>query len=401
MKLKQLKHIIKEEISKVLNEASYNYHVSKFENDGSFQKPYGGGCDNKYNMSGRGTGHFGSGTYFATFKEHDFDKLGDKDENSPFIQIDDRVYRVDFDFYRNLYRVYDERQGNVLHSMLSYVNGFYYVKSDYKSILYQKIERSAEYLGLDCPSYRQLISMAKELENDKSRYESFSTMFMEYNGYNGVNVSGVPSFDNTKFGSVIYDLNKTSLEAVPPKFRKHAFTVKDGASLNTTVHRHGEDSIIDKEMEALEGKVSTYSLKHMPFAKVKRILKNFVYGGGGYDIRELDSDEIDILSDRLQKYYLKLLYSKFQSNLDLRKISDAILKHNAYYWVNYLDKNYQKSGLISLMQAHYGDLDWNLPDEQISKEMTEYYNNIRQYLERNLAYFEIPLLQKFGVNLDV
>lgn len=275
MKLKQLKHIIREEISKVLNEASYNYHVSKFENDGSFQKPYGGGCDTKYSMSGRGTGHFGSGTYFATFKEHDFDKLGEKDENSPFIQIDDRVYRVDFDFYRNLYRVYDERQGNVLHSMLKYVNSFYYVKSDYRSVLYQKIERSAEYLGLDCPSYRQLISMAEELENDGSRPESFSTVFMEYNGYNGVNVSGVPSFDNTTFGSVIYDLNKTSLESVPQKDRKHSFTVKDGTSLSTTVHRWGDDSIFDEEMEALDnGKIRLiHKLKDMPLPGQREYLK--------------------------------------------------------------------------------------------------------------------------------
>ena len=96
-----------------------------------------------------------------------------------------------------------------------------------------------------------------------------------------------------------------------------------------------------------------------------------------------------------------MLYNKFQQNLDIREISDFILKHNAYYWVNYLDRNYKKSGLVSLLQAYYGDLDWNMPDEQFSKEMTEYYNNIRQYLKRDLEYFEIPQLQRLGVKLDV
>ena len=57
------------------------------------------------------------------------------------------------------------------------------------AINYQIISRNAEALNLKCPSYYKLTRMAQEHGKDKDAIQSFSTLFMELNGYNGVNVS--------------------------------------------------------------------------------------------------------------------------------------------------------------------------------------------------------------------
>ena len=41
-------------------------------------------------------------------------------------KISDGVYRVDFDLYKNLFRVFSEEQGDILHTMCSNLNGFYH-----------------------------------------------------------------------------------------------------------------------------------------------------------------------------------------------------------------------------------------------------------------------------------
>ena len=60
-------------------------------------------------MSGRGTGHFGSGMYFSTYREEgkEYDqKYRYSYKSSPeLIQVDDSVYRVDLDIYKNLFKV--------------------------------------------------------------------------------------------------------------------------------------------------------------------------------------------------------------------------------------------------------------------------------------------------------
>ena len=43
----------------------FNYHIGSTD---EFIK-YGGGTDSLLRMDGRGTGHFGSGTYFSTYKD--------------------------------------------------------------------------------------------------------------------------------------------------------------------------------------------------------------------------------------------------------------------------------------------------------------------------------------------
>ena len=242
----------------VLKESEWNFHFGKEHNG----KPYI--SDNKYQMAGRETGHFGSGTYFSTYKgEFDnrssvVDKYGDGYgvSNPNFIEVADHIYRVDFDLYKNLYRVRSKRQGDVLYTMLADLNhmfnritvngNFYPNRARYdNSDLYQRIKANADGLGLRCPSYYELTRMAQRHEG----VQSFSTLFMEYNGYNGVNVSGVDYYDNTKHGSVIYDLSKVNddMEEVTPKELYSGY--KDSSYDNTVVQGYGGNPRI----EALKG----------------------------------------------------------------------------------------------------------------------------------------------------
>ena len=82
-----------------LDEATYNYHAGDLGNDlGNLEKH---GSDNIFRMEGRGTGHFGSGIYFSTYRlrdKADYDKeYGDysdyRNKNPNLIQVKDRVYR--------------------------------------------------------------------------------------------------------------------------------------------------------------------------------------------------------------------------------------------------------------------------------------------------------------------
>ena len=211
----------------IIKESEWNFH---FGNDHSGKSYY---SDNKYQMAGRETGHFGSGTYFSTYRDiNDIDKYGElnSNQNPNFIEIKDHMYRVDFDFYKNLYRVRSKKQGDVLYTMLAnlnhmankiaYMGHFSSKDANYSnSRLYQEIKANADGLGLRCPSYYELTRMAQKLGQNDNDIRSFSTVFMEWNGYNGVNVSGVDYYDNTKHGSVIYDLSKVNadMEEVSPK----------------------------------------------------------------------------------------------------------------------------------------------------------------------------------------
>ena len=146
----------------MLKESEWNFHFGKNHNG----EPYY--SDNKRQMGGRETGHFGSGTYFSTFKDETPDtdeKYGDNlgDDRPQFIKVGENVYRVDMDFYKNLYRVYTRKQGNVLFTLLKHLNSMYYIVqygSDTSTLsqYYQIVVRNAKaliaYAGIDAPPYQ-------------------------------------------------------------------------------------------------------------------------------------------------------------------------------------------------------------------------------------------------------
>jgi len=229
-----MKDFIKQLLRKELNEAEFNYHIGQLGSDLKNIKPYG--SDNIVMMSGRHTGHFGSGVYFSTYncKHRDFREFdkeyGNVDVHKKELTEFQKAYRVDFDIYKNLFRVKSNEHGEMLYETLKLINqSFHLVVSihdskfemdKYFSNLYLKIKHNINKLGLKIPNYRDYIEMvklaAKDMK-DKSNLASMSTRIMEYNGFNGVNVSGISMFDNTIHGSVIYDMSKVSDKPIPVK----------------------------------------------------------------------------------------------------------------------------------------------------------------------------------------
>ena len=387
----------------VLKESEWNFHFGKEHNG----KPYI--SDNKYQMAGRETGHFGSGTDFSTYKgEFDnrssvVDKYGDGYgvSNPNFIEVADHIYRVDFDLYKNLYRVRSKRQGDVLYTMLADLNhmfnritvngNFYPNRARYdNSDLYQRIKANADGLGLRCPSYYELTRMAQRHEG----VQSFSTLFMEYNGYNGVNVSGVDYYDNTKHGSVIYDLSKVNdeMEEVTPKELYSGY--KDSSYDNTVVQGYGGNPRI----EALKGEyIDWYNkLNDMPLSSALRLLKNYTSSGEilGYFI-------VSKLNEELIKRYLRILFVKKPRGRWSNPIDDEIVngKHDkywaelidkcgAYYWVNYVPDNKYHSMLINLLSAFSWNIPWSVNADEERRMKEEYLNKLMSYMQRELTDYE-------------
>ena len=395
----KLKQIIKEELTKLFEDFNYHFSHGKEHNG----KPYG--SDNKFQMVGRDTGHFGSGTYFSTYKFDDNAEVKqynkERIDEPNFIKIKDNVYRVDLDFYKNLYKVPNERWGNVLYTTLQNVNALYnrVFNGDYNcSKQYQIIKNNCSHIGLNCPPYIDLMRMAKAHTQNNSDIRSFSTVFMEWNGYNGVNVSGIFKFDNTLHGSVIYDLSKIDgdMQKIPEgdvdNFKYLMSLNGRGASSSIAY-----DSDEDYNMMALDGKneykwlskLNTFSPK-----QAKRLLKNYADSGN-----IIDSHYLDYVNPDIMKWYLTYIFNNHKELCD-RVISnfdyiDIIKKQNLWYWLNY-DSD-RASTFVSLMKRFYGDLDWNLDDKQINVEMVKYMKFLKTKMSRDFNYIEKKYLISIGL----
>ena len=196
----------------------------------------------KFSDGGRGTGHFGSGFYFFGDKEQ-AEKYG-KGSNR---EGKDRVsHVVDFSMYKLAKGTYE------LHELLKDVNNYAIgAHEDERKLRYaiQFVFRYFKFdLGLEPESkkynirnnrdYEALTSDEKEeyeIENDQNSIirnnnytkikniedkiindihsnhdESPSTVLMKYIGFEGVDVIGT-DLDNSRYGSVIYDIKKDSI----------------------------------------------------------------------------------------------------------------------------------------------------------------------------------------------
>lgn len=403
----------------IIRESEWNLHYGggSWRGDGKEHTLEPHYSDNKFNMVGRDTGHFGSGTYFSTYNfsksmreplENSMDN-----EDPHFIKIGDGVYRVDFDLYKNLYKVRSEKQGDMLFTMMENLNNMYNKICQYRGRFedgreanynnarnYQIISRNARALGLRCPSYYQLTRMAQEHGKNDEAVQSFSTLFMEWNGYNGVNVSGIERYDNTLHGSVIYDLSKvnTDMEQVNPT---NLFAGFGDSMYNNTI---AADSFSDDVHDSLRGKDLLWGskLNEMPLPQAMRLLKNYTdYGNilSSYTIGKLNPD--------LAKRYLRLIYVKNPSTYWTEGINDIVLggneskyyiklidKYGAYYWVNYYDershKGYTISGLESLLSNFANNLNWwnYNSNEEIMAAKREYYEKLMSYMQRDLTEYE-------------
>lgn len=382
-------------INEVLNEVNYNYHLTNKEIKGN-GIPYA--SDNKNNIIGRETGHFGSGTYFASYKDKDFDKYGKNISEPNFIRIKDGIYRVDMDFYKNLYRVNSKQEGDLLYTTLRCLNDIYnnIVNKNYDNAdLYQKIHNNISYLELENISYRDIINMLKRYIS-KGSIQSFSTYFMEQNGYNGVNVSGIPGYDNTTHGSVIYNLNNNSLRQIKPKDNKKTmpFYVSDiNSSYNDTIGKSDTD---DNSREYIRGEYFP-DIEKMDINKQVRYIKNALYNNNfiGYNI-------LKHLNEKATRIYFKLLYNKNDFGKWYANLNELLSSHKDYinliieykllYYANLpSDKNYS---VLSELINNY----WKFYDEDNIKEKRNFVNSIYNELKRRLTSKEENMLQAFIEN---
>lgn len=384
--------------SNMVNESEWNFHFGK-EHSG---EPYV--SDNKFQMFGRETGHFGSGTYFSTYRDvKNIDDYGElsRNMNPNFIQIANNVYRVDFDLYKNLYRVRSREQGDILYTMMNNLNRMYNKivsmgefkpkSANYDNAReYQIIRKNAEALNLRCPSYYELVRTAQRHKG----VQSFSTLFMEWNGYNGVNVSGVDYYDTTKHGSVIYDLSKVNsdMEEVKPR---SLYTGFKGSSYNNTIARDVGDEVVD----SLQGEyVTWYSrLNDMGISHAMRILKNYTESG-----HILNYFIIKDLNDDLKKRYLRLLYIKNPLNdwgdslIDeeilngklSHRFAEMVDEYGLYYWVNYKSKKKYASMLVNLLSAFESNIPWSVEKDEEDAMKRQYLEKLMGYMERDLTPYE-------------
>lgn len=396
----------------ILKEVDYSLHVNS-HNEFNVDKleKYGGGTDALVMMRGRGTGHFGSGTYLSTYKQDsdfsvDSKRVRDaleKNYGEPLIQVSPKTYAIDLDRY-NLYKPKNTRHAEILFELLKNINDlFYAVESD------TKLKQKKEYLTDILDSCKKLnLEFTKEfvkkvkyevLPNYSKNYRggedlkykaSISTMFMEDNGWNGVNVNNIPIFDNTRHGSVIYDM-KNVVDA--PK--RTSPYIEDIFSDNT-------ENLKDIVKKINKYSFSVANLTKLSNSEINRLLKLIRYDTLSF--YEYDSDfEFQIENDNIDLYQIEHL-KKVYPNIIFDKIKDLDFKNeninsNIYgFVIMYLDKNpndYDKKYLNYLYKNYYGnrfDITKNekkilnnylesLDYESLDKYEKSDYDNLKDYLQ--------------------
>jgi hypothetical protein len=226
----------------------------------------------------------------------------------------------------------------------------------------------------------------KHAESDKP--QSFGTLFMELNGYNGVNVSGVDKYDNSTHGSVIYDFSKT--ESIVPlnKTRSPLLTVGSGYK-NTIANDDWKDSAY---AESLAGKWKPLFLDSMDDSKKLRMVKNLANRGYGFTAEDLKY-YIEKIPHALPYVLRKMLNHTIDDEATLdRNMQNYIVDKKIYQFVDFLPKNdryYDKSYLIKFLN----DASWEIDDDDINGRQ-KIFQTIMSYLHRPLTDIEEEYIQE-------
>jgi len=310
-------------------EAEYIYHVSDSGVDIKDPKPYY--SDSIIQMQGRGTGHFGSGMYFSTYNCEDYgekkdfsQKFGDNYNpgEKDLTKINEKLYRVNTEIYSNLYRVKTEKQGHYLHETLKHINSdISYYGEPYldKRNSYPLMVHNLELLGLKMPPYKEYVAMVNDASMDAANgrkgmtnidRRSMSTRIIEYNGYNGVNVSGVKELDNTTYGSVIYDLKNTArFFSLVPNNQVNQYCSMRGGVISTG----DDDDNIMNMLSYQDSDINPNTINKIPVDKLPFFFNRFHYF--------LSEVAIEMLSDRATNIYFATLKRKLKGGV--MKLNDT------------------------------------------------------------------------------
>lgn len=383
---------IKNVLNDLINEDDYAIHKGDLS---KANKPYGGGTDSLYRMSGRGTGHFGSGTYLSTYKSEDKESynqfIDDKTYRSHFTKVRDGLYVIDLDWY-NLYKPQNDKNANYLFKTLKLINQFFYsiCQIGYSQSNYEGLDENSkrtlkviinnlDKLNLKLPPLKNFIGIVKNLclSNDKDNVTpSLSTVLMEYNGYNGVNVNNIDGWDNTTHGSIIYDLSKIKKPdyETKPSYNEKTYNTKIKYKNDKIISQYDSENNfyrkitpqttikqinyyineLDEPLEQIdwimidelwrEEKISREVYDHIPKVysfKIKKLVDDGleISNLNEYDIKSLlrivdfeymnektDIDDFFYLISKKQLYYSPMV-QKFLKTVDKDKLEDD-------YWFN-------------------------------------------------------------------
>lgn len=203
------------------------------------------------NSSNRSTGHYGTGTYFVSNEE------SNRMQNSSFTRSDRPRNEVDFDDY-NLYKPLIESEAKRLHDGLKAVNYNKYDDFDYRvmvddlkrnGITQEQIDNAKNAVEEARQQYE------KEGYNDKydAEVDSLSTVFMKNLGFDGIDVRGLEGYDNTSYGSVIYDLKNNNVktnknENIPATKSENVISAKINDGTNIELKKN-KDNTYTKEIK--------------------------------------------------------------------------------------------------------------------------------------------------------
>lgn len=174
-----------------------------FENVGYHYGDLGKARDTNYFsiMSGRrSTGHFGNGTYFFGKKQ---------EENGYFTRKDRPIHKIDFSEYK-LYKPKDKEEAYILHEGLKAINNREYNDPYFerlKDMLIKKKKTNIEIYGSLSKVIKEDERISKSSVDIQLESDSPSTIFMKELGYEGIDVRHIEEYDNSTYGSVIYDLH--------------------------------------------------------------------------------------------------------------------------------------------------------------------------------------------------
>jgi hypothetical protein len=238
-------------------------------------------------------------------------------------------------------------------------------------------------------------------DNKKNDYlPSFSTRIMEYNGYNGVNVSNVKGYDNTLHGSVIYDMSKIDGQPKPVKNISMFCKIKNNAAA-------GEDYSGNKYNDLKFKLLSDKPLMYTDFELINTMDKKdqlIIFKRYNKFIPE---HSLEYLNDYCKSIYFKTLEGKIVNGMIDEELTPRILEtiiKNGYsriiYNENILFHNNTLLGYVLSMLWRFDDKDienilMNIPralneDEkyylsEFYKENETYYPNLKKYFDKYLS----------------
>jgi hypothetical protein len=200
---------ITEEIAEVARAAEKNPNLAYHAGD------LGKGTDTFLDKMdpGRGTGHFGTGTYFVSSEELAVGRTAGRP-----------VQTVDIGNY-NLHKPKDWEEALALHDTLRDVNKLSLSKLDPAGFQITTLQEQLQKLGIDIDAQvlEDSINEVKEAIADAGgnlwatkQVDTASTRVMKKAGFDGVDVRHISEADNSSYGTVVYDLVDPSLPEKPP-----------------------------------------------------------------------------------------------------------------------------------------------------------------------------------------